>query len=76
MKIAGIILGILFIVRLTMMLIWPTINDVKTGETPQYPDIQPQTFDQPYEPVFAAALEAAKEMGWDVTRTDSASGVI
>ncbi len=57
-------------------LLWPRINDVSTGATPEYPDIQPQSFAQPIEKVFEAALESSKAMGWDVLTADPASGTI
>src|SRR5262245_16656857 len=49
-----------------LRLIWPRINEVKTGATPEYPDIQPQRFYKPHAEVFPAALDAAKSMGWDI----------
>ncbi len=54
-------------------LIWPRINDVTTGATPQYPDIQPQKFNQPVEKVFEAAVEASKAMGWEIREADRAN---
>lgn len=51
-------------------LLWPRINDVSTGATPEYPDIQPQSFTQPIEKVFEAAHESSKAMGWDVLEVD------
>lgn len=54
-------------------LIWPRINDVTTGATPQYPDIQPQKFNQPVEKVFEAAVEASKAMGWELREADRAN---
>ncbi|MEP7337040.1 MAG: DUF1499 domain-containing protein [Acidobacteriota bacterium] len=47
-------------------LIWPRINDIKTGETPQYADLQPQRFDQPVEKVYDAALASVRAMGMDI----------
>ncbi len=76
LKIAGIAIGVLILVRLTVSMIWPTINDVTTGQTPQYADIQPQRFDRPPAQVFTATLAVAREMGWDVTETDSVRGEI
>ncbi len=57
-------------------LIWPRINDVSTGTTPQYPDLQPQSFNQPVEKVFDAALETSKAMGWDVIEQSRSLGTI
>src|SRR5262245_62545774 len=63
----GLFLVVLLAARLVAAFIWPTINDVKTGETPQYADLQPQRFKQPYDRVFAAALATAQALGWEVT---------
>jgi uncharacterized protein (DUF1499 family) len=57
-------------------LIWPRINDVKTGATPEYPDIQPQRFDQPFGKVFDAALDASRTMGWEIRETNREQGII
>lgn len=51
-------------------LFWPRINDVATGATPEYPDIQPQAFSQPLEKVFEAAIETSRAMGWNVLKVD------
>ncbi|MGH9800973.1 MAG: hypothetical protein ACRD82_11465, partial [Blastocatellia bacterium] len=54
----GIIIGIIVLASSPFILglIWPRINDVQTGKTPQYADIQPQRFNQTPEKVFDAAL--------------------
>jgi uncharacterized protein (DUF1499 family) len=76
--IAGIFIALVlaastpFILRL----IWPRVNDVKTGATPEYPDIQPQRFKQPFDKVFEAATDAAQAMGWEMRETDRDQGVI
>ena len=59
-------------------LIWPHINDVKTGETPEYPDIQPQRFAPPFDfnRVFDAAVETSRAMGWEIREIDKDRGVI
>ncbi len=73
----GIVLGVLIALRVVAAFIWPTINDVTTGATPQYPDLQPQMFRQAYEQVFDAAAAVARgEMGWEVTEEDRTKGVI
>lgn len=59
-----------------LRLIWPIINDVKTGATPEYPDIQPQRFNQPFDKVFEVAANAALAMGWEIRETNRAQGVI
>lgn len=59
-----------------LRLIWPRINDVKTGATPEYPDIQPQRFNQPFDKVFEVAANAAQAMGWEIRETDRERGII
>ena len=75
--IAGTIIALVLLASSPFMLglIWPTINDVKTGATPEYPDIQPQRFNQPSDKVFEAALAAAQAMGWDIRETNREQGI-
>src|SRR5215212_2367092 len=63
----GVVVAVLVALRVVAAFIWPTINDVTTGVTQEYPDLKPQRFDQPAERVFAAALAAAKDMEFEVT---------
>lgn len=76
--IAGIIVALVLLASspFTLRLIWPRINDVKTGQTPEYPDIQPQRFNQPFDKVFDAALDASRAMGWEVRETNREQGII
>jgi uncharacterized protein (DUF1499 family) len=60
----------------TLRLIWPRINDVRTGATPEYPDIQPQRFNQPFDKVFEAATGAAQALGWEMREIDRGQGII
>ena len=72
----GILLAILIVLRVIAALIWPTINDVKTGATPEYADLQPQRFSAPHERVFTAALETAEALGWAISSQDPEDGEI
>src|SRR5262245_3944505 len=72
----GLLLAVLIGLRLVAAFLWPTINDVTTGETPEYADLRPQHFPQPYERVFEAALATAQALGWEVTARDQAQGAI
>jgi uncharacterized protein (DUF1499 family) len=76
--IAGVIVALVLLASapFALRLIWPLINDVSTGSTPQYPDLQPQRFDHPPEKVFDVALETSRGMGWEILETDRARGVI
>lgn len=73
---AGAIVGIILLASSPFILglIWPRINDVRTGETPQYPDIQPQRFNRPAEFVFGIALAIAKDSGWEIRLTEALPG--
>lgn len=72
----GLILAALIGLRVAAAFIWPTINDVKTGETPEYADLHPQHFNQPSDRVFTAALATAQALGWEVTAQDRDQGEI
>ncbi len=74
----AIIIGIILLAGSPFLLglIWPRINDVQTGATPQYADIQPQKFNQPIEKVFAAALEVSRAQGWEIRETKPEQGII
>ena len=63
-----VIIGIVVLASSPFMLglIWPRINDIKTGETPQYADLQPQRFNQPVEKVYDAALASVRAMGLEI----------
>lgn len=63
-----VIIGIIVLAGSPFMLglIWPRINDIKTGETPQYADLQPQQFNQPVEKVYDAALASVRTMGMEI----------
>ena len=52
------------------------INDVTTGRSPEYPDLQPQRFEAPPENVFEAAVAAAGSIGISIESKDPSSGVI
>jgi uncharacterized protein (DUF1499 family) len=74
---AGIVLAVLIVLRIVAAFIWPTINDVTTGATPEYPDLRPQVFAEPYDQVLdAAAATARAQERWEVTKEDRAAGVI
>jgi uncharacterized protein (DUF1499 family) len=76
LRTVGIVVAILVVLRIVAAFIWPTINDVKTGATPEYADLQPQRFSAPHERVFAAALETAEALGWAIHSQDPEDGEI
>ncbi len=76
--IAGIIVAVILLATSPFILglLWPRINDVKTGETPQYPDVQPQRLNQPFDKVLDAALATAQALGWEIRETNREQGVV
>lgn len=74
----AIVLAVLITVRIAAGCFFPglNINDVATGATAEYPDLQPQTFSQSYEQVFDAAAAVGRELGWEVTEEERAKGTI
>ena len=61
---------------MTAAFIWPTINDVRTGVTAEYPELQPQRFAKPFDQVFAAAAATARGMALEVTAQSPEKGEI
>lgn len=48
-------------------MVWPILNDVATGDTPAYPDLQPQRFNQPQQRILDAAVQVMGSLkGWRV----------
>lgn len=76
--IAGSVIALVLLASSPFILrfIWPRVNDVKTGATPEYPDIQPQRFKQPFDKVFDAATDTAQAMGWEMREMDRGQGII
>lgn len=60
-----------------MALIPPRINDVETGRTPQYPDVQPLHVGLPPERVFSVVSEVAgRQKRWTVVKVDPQARVL
>ena len=72
----GATLAVLIALRVVAALIWPTINDVRTGTTPEYPELRSQSFALPQDRVYAAALAVGQGMGWEVTAQSAEKGEI
>lgn len=76
---SGIIVAIILLAMSPMVLIriWPLINDVSTGQTPEYPDIQPQRFaGLESGDAFELCLSVAESMGWELREANRDQGVI
>ena len=72
----GALVGALILLRVVAALIWPTINDVTTGATPEYPELQTQRFARAPIEVFDAALATAREMELEITSHSTEKGEI
>jgi uncharacterized protein (DUF1499 family) len=60
-----------------MLGIWPVINIVETGRTPEYPDIVPMTVPASPARVFDAAMHAVNRLPrWSVVSYDDRTGEI
>jgi len=70
MPLAGVALVLFALLR------WPLINDVATGLTPEYPDIQPQHLSASPQAVFQACLEQVRESGWEIVEVQASAGRI
>jgi len=56
---------------------WPMINIVETGRTPEYPDIQPRTYQKSTAEVFDAALHVIDRLSrWTLIGYDEKRGEI
>jgi len=56
---------------------WPMINVVETGRTPEYPDVQPRTYQRPMGEVFDAAMHAVSRLSrWTLVGDDESKGEI
>lgn len=67
----AIVIVALVALRFGTAAIWPIINDVKTGATPEYPDLQAQHFKTDPNKVFDAALAVARATGWEVVTANA-----
>jgi uncharacterized protein (DUF1499 family) len=59
-----LVLAVLVIVGLWLSLAWPRLNDVETGRTPEYSDLQPREYAAPPDRVLKAATAAVEGLGW------------
>lgn len=73
---AALLAAIVIVLGIAAASLWPLIDDVKTGETPQYPDLRPQRFARPYDRVFDASLAAAQALQLEIAAQDRSQGEI
>jgi hypothetical protein len=55
-------------------LAFPHLNDVETGRTPEYRDLQPRRYDPPPPDVSHAAQGAIERLGWTYVGSGSGPG--
>lgn len=74
---AALVVALILIGVVIPMAIWPNINDVETGHTPEYPDVQPQSYALEAGEVGEAAVDAVDDLNlWELEETDEAPGQI
>lgn len=76
---AGVIVAIILLAMspIFLGLVWPKINDIRTGETPEYPDLQVQQFaGRQKGEVFDAVLDVAQEMEWEIREANADQGLV
>lgn len=81
MKRMGLIVGVLVLggigAGFVVLRAWPMINMVETGRTPEYPDVQPRTYQRPMGEVFDAAMHAVSRLSrWTLVGYDETHGEI
>ncbi len=60
-----------------VLTIWPVINVVETGKTPEYPDVVPRRYHASTDRVFAAVLQAVGRMlRWTLVSSRPEQGAI
>ena len=76
---SALIVGIILLAMspLVLVRIWPMINDVSTGQTPQYADLQPQRFaGLSTGEAFDAAMDVVAAMEWEIREVNRDQGLI
>ena len=81
MKRMGLLVGVLLLggigAGVMALRAWPMINVVETGRTPEYPDIQPRTYQKSEADVFDAALHVISRLPrWLLVGYDEKQGDI
>lgn len=69
--------GTVVLGTVAMLKMWPTINIVETGKTPEYPDVVPRRYPASKDRVFDAALQAVGRMPrWTLVSSRTEQGEI
>jgi len=73
----AVVTVLLVVAAATAMATWPPINDVTTGQTPEYPDLQPRAYNFSRDRVFYAVLECIEaDDRMTPVSSDLATGVV
>lgn len=76
-RVAAVVATVLLVGGLGLLAAWPPINDVTTGRTPQYPEIQPRDYSFSRPRVLAAAVESIEALPrFELVEADEESGTI
>ena len=77
LTIVGILAGLAVTGMLVAASIWPVINVVETGETPEYPDVQPQYYTAEPRRVFEESRDSIEAMErWTVVSSQPANDTL
>ena len=69
----AILVGVVVTAMLVAASIWPVINDVRTGQTPEYPHIQPHYYTAKPRRIYDQAKGAVEKMArWKLKEADPA----
>jgi uncharacterized protein (DUF1499 family) len=73
-RVLGAVAAVLFVSGFVLLSIWPPLNEVSTGETAAYPDLQPRDYRFSRERVLGAVHEVI--VGWPAWREVSTQGEV
>lgn len=77
LRVIGALIAVVVVALFTAMAVWPPINDVETGVTPEYPDVQPQAYRYSAARVLAAAEESVVALErFALVAVDETAGVV
>ncbi len=76
-KVIAALLAILVVGSFSTLAVWPPINDVETGATPEYPEIQPRDYRFSADRVLAAASESVEALErFEFVSVEEDSGIV
>lgn len=76
-QVIAIVIGLLITGTLIAASLWPVINIVETGQTPEYPEIQPHYYSADPQRVFDEAKASAQTMPrWTMEKADTSSNTV